>query len=161
LVFPIQATYKWWRARARVCVCVSSISCRPITAEARIRSWFRSNEFCGGQIGTGTGFSPNTSVFCSQYHSASAPHSSTSTDAFARRTSLEDWEPFKKQCSFGNRRALDIKMQMQPGYIRRVAWKEPGTDRSKPVGVNRTFFIFQDPNYVSIICYTHLSLGSI
>jgi len=144
-----------------VCVCMWSISCRSVTAEARVRSWFRSNEICGGQSGTGTGFSLNISVFCSQCQSANAPHSSSSTDALARRTRGEAWEPFKKQCSFGNRGALDRKMQTQPGSMRRGAWKGPGTERTKPVGVNMTFFTFQDPNYVSIICYLHLSLGSI
>jgi hypothetical protein len=44
----------------------------PLTAEARFRSQVSQCEMCGGQSGTGTGFSPSTSVFPCQYHSAFA-----------------------------------------------------------------------------------------
>jgi hypothetical protein len=35
-----------------------AISRRPLTAEARVRYWVRPGGICCGQIGTGTGFSP-------------------------------------------------------------------------------------------------------
>jgi hypothetical protein len=39
------------------------VSRRPLTAEARVRSWVSSCGICGGKNGTGTGFCPSTSVF--------------------------------------------------------------------------------------------------
>ena len=39
-----------------------AISRRPPTAEARARSWVSPCRICGVQSGTGTGFSPSTSV---------------------------------------------------------------------------------------------------
>jgi hypothetical protein len=41
------------------------VSRRPLTAEARVNPC----GICGGQSGTGTGFSPNSLVFPCQYHS--------------------------------------------------------------------------------------------
>jgi hypothetical protein len=38
------------------------VSRRPLTAEARVRSRVNSCGICGGQSGTGTGFSPSSSV---------------------------------------------------------------------------------------------------
>jgi hypothetical protein len=45
-----------------------AVSRRPITAEVRVGPCW----ICGGQSGTGIGFSPSTSVFPCQYHSTCA-----------------------------------------------------------------------------------------
>jgi hypothetical protein len=42
-------------------------------AEARVRSRVSPCGICGGQNGTGTGFSQSTSIFPCQFHSTSAP----------------------------------------------------------------------------------------
>jgi hypothetical protein len=42
---------------------------RPLTAEARVRSWVRPCEICGGRSGTGTGFR----FLPCQFHSYGAP----------------------------------------------------------------------------------------
>jgi hypothetical protein len=51
-----------------------AISRRPLTAEARVRACVNPCEICGGKSGTGTGFSPSSSVFPCQYHSTIALH---------------------------------------------------------------------------------------
>jgi hypothetical protein len=43
------------------------VSCRPLTAEARVRVQVNPCGSCDGQSGTGTGFSPSSSVFPCQY----------------------------------------------------------------------------------------------
>jgi hypothetical protein len=48
------------------------ISRRPVTAEARVRVRVNPCGICGGQSGTGTGFSPSSSVSPCQYHSTVA-----------------------------------------------------------------------------------------
>ena len=64
------------RHSALVCFVRFPQQTRPLTVEARFRSKVSPCEICGGQSDTGTGFSPNTSVFPCQYHSISAPYSS-------------------------------------------------------------------------------------
>jgi hypothetical protein len=50
-----------------------AVSRRPLTAEALVRSRVGRCGICGGQSGTGTGFSPSTSVLPYQFHSTGAP----------------------------------------------------------------------------------------
>ena len=50
-----------------------AVSRRPLIAEARLRSGVSPCGIGGRQIGTGTGFSPSTSVFPCQFHSTGAP----------------------------------------------------------------------------------------
>jgi hypothetical protein len=45
-----------------------AVSRRLLTAEARIRAQVRLCKICGGQRGTGTGFTPTSSVLPCQYH---------------------------------------------------------------------------------------------
>jgi hypothetical protein len=49
-----------------------AVSRRPLTAEARVRARVNPCGICGGQSGTGIGFSPSSSVFPCQYHSTVA-----------------------------------------------------------------------------------------
>jgi hypothetical protein len=46
-----------------------AVSRRPLTAETQVRDRVSPCRICGGQSGTGTGFSPSASVSSCQYHS--------------------------------------------------------------------------------------------
>jgi hypothetical protein len=50
-----------------------AVSRRPLTAEAQVQFRVGPCGICGGQSGTGTGFSPSTSVFPCKFHSTDAP----------------------------------------------------------------------------------------
>ena len=50
-----------------------AVSRRPPTAEAWVRSRAGPFAICGGQSGTGTGFTPRISGFPCQFHSTCAP----------------------------------------------------------------------------------------
>ena len=50
-----------------------AVSRRRLTAEARVQSRVSQCGVCGGQSGTGTGFSPSNLVFPCQFHSTGVP----------------------------------------------------------------------------------------
>jgi hypothetical protein len=54
-------------------VMAQAVSRRPLTVQARVRFRVSPCGICGGQSGTGTGFSPSTSVFLCKFHSTGAP----------------------------------------------------------------------------------------
>jgi hypothetical protein len=59
---PHKINTLWWgRALAKV------VSRRPVTADARFHARVNPCGICSGRSGTGTGFSPNSSVFPCQY----------------------------------------------------------------------------------------------
>jgi hypothetical protein len=60
----------YWRGRAMA----QAVSRRPLTAESRIRARVNPCGICDGESGTGTGFSPSSSVFPCQYHSTVVLH---------------------------------------------------------------------------------------
>jgi hypothetical protein len=57
---------------------VQAVGRRPLTSEARVRAWVSPCVICGGQRGTGTGFSLTSSAFPSQYLSTVALRTPTS-----------------------------------------------------------------------------------
>jgi hypothetical protein len=63
----MKETWREGRAMAQ------AVSRRPPTAETRVRSRVSPCGICGGQSGTGTGFSPSTWVFPCQFYSTVAP----------------------------------------------------------------------------------------
>jgi len=58
---------------------VQTVSRRPLTSEVRVRSRISPCGICGGQTGTGTGFSPSSSVSPCQYRSTVALHTHVSS----------------------------------------------------------------------------------
>jgi hypothetical protein len=52
-----------------------AVSYWPLTAEVRAESQATSHGICGGQSGTGTGFSLRTLVFFCQYYSTNGSYS--------------------------------------------------------------------------------------
>ena len=60
--------------------CVAqAVSRWPLSGKSRSRSQVSRCEICGGRSDAEIGFPPSTSIFVSQYHYLSAPHSSSST----------------------------------------------------------------------------------
>jgi hypothetical protein len=53
-----------------------AVSLWSLSAEPRVRARVDPGGICGGQSGTGAGFSPNSSVFPCQYYFTIAPYSS-------------------------------------------------------------------------------------
>jgi hypothetical protein len=65
---PLQTIWTFGRAMGR------AVCHQPLTAEAWVRARFSPCGICGGQSGTGTGFSSNSSVSPCQYYSTVAFH---------------------------------------------------------------------------------------
>jgi hypothetical protein len=62
-----QCSFYSWSIHALGRAMAQVVSRRPLTAEARARVRVNPCGICGGQSGTGTGFSPSSSVFPFQY----------------------------------------------------------------------------------------------
>jgi len=62
-----------------------------LTTKARVLSDTNPLKICGGQIGTGTGYSPSTWVSACLCHYNKAPYPSLTTCSLIRRT--KGWSP--------------------------------------------------------------------
>jgi hypothetical protein len=60
------------------CAMAQDVSWQPLTTEAKIQSQVSTYEKCGVQNGTGTHFSPSTSVFPCHFNFNIAPYSTES-----------------------------------------------------------------------------------
>jgi len=116
---------------------------RRLTTEVRVWSQLSPCGICGGQSGTGAGFSPSTCLPC-QYHPTNAPQSSSHTCCCRQGQAGEVWEPPKKQCSYVNRKStVTIVDQLH------------GDDR-QPYVITR---LFQSCAYFCTHCRTPLPRG--
>jgi hypothetical protein len=81
-----------------------AVSRRLLTEEDRVRPQDTPSNICGERSGTDKGFSPSTSGFplTVSFHQCHVP--------LVRSTNGRSLGTFKKQCSFGNRVAMDRKV---------------------------------------------------
>jgi hypothetical protein len=73
---------------------------RPFTAEAWVRSLTSPCEICGRQTGSGTGFSPSTFVFLSQYYSTGVAHSFVYHRRYIIIAVINKTHPLYRSCSW-------------------------------------------------------------
>jgi hypothetical protein len=103
------------------------ISRRPIIAEARVRECFNLRGICDGQSGTGTGFSPISSVSSYQYYSTVVLHTPISSEgwtvdpleAAVQRYSLTSstwttWQTQSRRCLY--RTTQNLRTDSNPWY---------------------------------------------
>ena len=87
---------------------ITVVSHRFFTAKTRLRYQVCSCESFGGQIGTGTCFSPSISDFSCQYHSTNYTTFIISYIFLLREGQMgQVWEPSQNECFFKNMEALD------------------------------------------------------
>ena len=88
-----------------------AVSCLTLIAEAQFRSQVIPCEICGGQSGSGTGFSPTNMVFPCHYNFTNATYTSSFTycsNQMDNRTKPGNLPT--KLSSFGSPETLDIKV---------------------------------------------------